>query len=115
VKDNSGKRVLLLGAGMVAEPVVDALVERPEVNLTIASLFEKDAKKLAKNNSRVATSTLDITNKQTVGDLVKAHDVVISLVPATFHPSVAESCIENKKNMVTASYISPAMLKLHER
>ena len=126
---------------MVAEPVVDTLVEKEGVHLTVASLFEKDAKKLAKGHPRVATSSLDISNMKSVGDLVQAHDVVIrflsffisfflpvfsdsgfqccllcfSLVPATFHPLVAEVCIERKKNMVTASYISPAMQALHDR
>ena len=31
------------------------------------------------------------------------------------HPTVAEVCIECRKNLVTASYISPAMRVLHER
>ena len=67
----------MLGAGMVAEPVVDTLVEKAGVHLTVASLFEKDAQKLAKGHPRVTTSSLDLTNMKSVEDLVQAHDVVI--------------------------------------
>lgn len=35
-----------------------------------------------------------------------------SLLPYVFHPDVAKLCIKFKKNMVTASYISPAMREL---
>ena len=115
VKDNTGKRVLLLGAGMVAQPVVDTLTQAAGTRLTIASLHEHDARKLAQGNPRVRIAPLDISNREGVAALVSDSDVVISLVPATFHPSVAEVCIEKRKHMVTASYISPAMGALHER
>ncbi len=42
-------------------------------------------------------------------------DVPFSLLPVPFHPSVAELCIRNRKHLVTASYISPAMKELHDR
>ena len=38
-----------------------------------------------------------------------------SLLPVSFHPTVAELCLQHKKHLVTASYISPAMRDLHER
>ena len=41
-------------------------------------------------------------------------DLVVSLIPAPFHPPVAKAAIKHKKNMVTASYVSPAMAALHD-
>ena len=38
-----------------------------------------------------------------------------SLLPVPFHPSIAKLCIQLGKDMVTASYISPAMRALHEQ
>jgi len=38
----------------------------------------------------------------------------LSLVPATMHVHVAEQCVQQRRNMVTASYISPGMKQLHE-
>ena len=37
------------------------------------------------------------------------------MVPATLHVLVAELCIKNGKNLVTASYISPEMEKLNHK
>lgn len=41
--------------------------------------------------------------------------IVSSLLPVSFHPTVAELCIKHKKHLVTASYISEAMKKLHQK
>ncbi|KAF7314386.1 hypothetical protein MKEN_00911300 [Mycena kentingensis (nom. inval.)] len=49
-----------------------------------------------------------------LGELVSTTDVVISLLPATVHAEVAKSCIQHRKHLVTASYISPAMKELHD-
>lgn len=54
-------------------------------------------------------------DQATVGSLISQSDVVISLLPVPFHPSVAELCIKQRKHLVTASYITPAMKDLHER
>lgn len=43
---------------------------------------------------------------------VAKHDLVVSLIPYTFHAAVIKSAIRNKKNVVTTSYVSPAMLAL---
>ena len=42
-------------------------------------------------------------------DLMKSHDVVVSLLPWTIHADIAKRCIANKVNMVTASYQSDAL------
>lgn len=48
-------------------------------------------------------------------DAVAQHDLVISLIPYTFHATVIKSAIRNKKNVVTTSYVSPAMLELEQQ
>lgn len=46
--------------------------------------------------------------------LVESQDLVISLLPYVLHPVVAKACIESRVNMVTASYITPAMKELEK-
>lgn len=41
-----------------------------------------------------------------------AHDLVISLIPYTFHAAVIKAAIKGKTNVVTTSYVSPAMREL---
>ncbi|KAI8872471.1 hypothetical protein GQ42DRAFT_174340 [Ramicandelaber brevisporus] len=109
---STGKRVLLLGSGMVARPLVEYLLRRPEVNITIASAATGEAEALAAGRKNASVVHLDVSSESAVADLVSKHDVVVSFVPAPLHPIVAEACIANKKHMVTASYISPAMKDL---
>ena len=45
-------------------------------------------------------------------DALSKVDVVISLIPYTYHANVIRSAIRAKKNVVTTSYVSPAMLEL---
>lgn len=48
-----------------------------------------------------------------VRELVASHDIVVSLLPATLHVEIARQCIEHHRDLVTASYVSPAMQALH--
>ncbi|TNN41235.1 Alpha-aminoadipic semialdehyde synthase, mitochondrial [Liparis tanakae] len=56
---------------------------------------------------------LDVSSQEGhLDSLVKDHDLVISMLPYTLHPLIAKHCIHRKVNMVTASYLSPAMKEL---
>lgn len=52
---------------------------------------------------------MDVTNEKALDDLISGHDLVISLIPYTYHPLVIKSAIKFKKHVVTTSYVSPAM------
>ena len=45
---------------------------------------------------------------------VAEHDLVISLIPYTYHAQVIKSAIRNRKHVVTTSYVSDAMRALDE-
>jgi alpha-aminoadipic semialdehyde synthase len=58
---------------------------------------------------------LDVVHrKDLLDDLVRSADLVISLLPYSLHPTVAQSCLEAGTHMVTASYCSPQLQELHE-
>lgn len=58
---------------------------------------------------------LDVSrHPEELDKLVPEHDVIVSLLPYVMHPQVAKCCIKNGRNMVTASYVSPAMRELHQ-
>lgn len=44
---------------------------------------------------------------------VTKHDLVISLIPYTFHATVTKFTIRNKKDVVTTSYVSLTMFGLN--
>ena len=82
------------------------------------SAIENEAAEMVKKYSfeNVHPLTLDcLAEKKQLAQLVNDHDLVISLLPYVFHPQVAEIAIAQKKNMVTASYLSDGMIALNEQ
>ena len=51
-------------------------------------------------------------NTDLLNATVASHDLVISLIPYTFHAAVIKAAIKGKTNVVTTSYVSPAMREL---
>lgn len=43
-----------------------------------------------------------------------AHDVVVSLIPYTYHAAVIKAAIKGKTHVVTTSYVSPSMRELDQ-
>jgi saccharopine dehydrogenase (NADP+, L-glutamate forming)/spermidine synthase len=108
------KTVLILGAGLVARPLVRYLLDQPDLRIEVASRTVSKAEKLVENHPRGAAKELNLKNEEGLKDEVSKADLVISMVPYGFHPKVAEYCIAFKKHMVTTSYVSEAMKKLDE-
>ncbi|KAJ3458541.1 hypothetical protein MRS44_012650 [Fusarium solani] len=72
------------------------------------------AKKLSEGVNLATPISLDVSDEKALDAEVAKHDLVISLIPYTFHALVIKSAIRNKKNVVTTSYVSPAMMELDE-
>ncbi len=105
------KKVLLLGAGMVAKPIADYILTN-NIELTVASRTLSKAEKLVgqqSNGKAIAWNTDDL---DTLDKMVSEHDLTVSLLPYAHHVTVAEFCIKHKKHMVTTSYVSENMRKL---
>lgn len=105
------KNVLLLGSGFVAQPVVDSLAASGDVNVTVACRTLENAQALAKPSKSAAVS-VDVTDDAQLDSILAKHDLVISLIPYIYHPNVVKSAIRTKKDVVTTSYISPALKEL---
>lgn len=106
-------KVLILGAGMVAKPIVQYLLNCG-YTLTVADYYEQKAKEVIDSNPNGIGIQFDVNDKEKLDKLVSEHDLTVSLIPYTYHVEVARYCIKHKKNMVTASYISPAMKALDQ-
>ena len=105
------KNVVILGAGMVVQPIVDYLLNN-QVNVTVASrtLAKAQAAINGHNNGIALAWTID--DIDTLENLVKTNDLVVSLLPYTHHVTVAKLCITHKTNMLTTSYVSEEMKAL---
>ena len=72
------------------------------------------AEKLCSGIKNTHAVSLNVTDSSALDEAVSKVDVVISLIPYTFHVDIIKSGIRNKKNVVTTSYISPAMQELEK-
>jgi saccharopine dehydrogenase (NADP+, L-glutamate forming)/spermidine synthase len=106
------KKILILGAGLVARPLVRYLLDQPDFEVEVASRTVSKAVKLIDNHPQGKASELNLKNEEALKDEISKADLVISMVPYTFHPKVAKYCIDFKKHMVTTSYVSEVMKNL---
>ncbi|PLB45011.1 aminoadipic semialdehyde synthase [Aspergillus steynii IBT 23096] len=109
----SGKKALLLGAGFVCPPAVQALSDAG-VHVTVASRTLSAAEAITSGRSNTSAISLDIANSEALDPAVADADIVISLLPYTLHAAVVKSAITHTKPVVTTSYISPALWDLNE-
>ncbi|GJC94788.1 saccharopine dehydrogenase [Colletotrichum higginsianum] len=107
------QKVLMLGAGFVTRPTLDILSESG-VSVTVACRTLESAKALSAGVKNANPVSLDVTDDQALDREIGNHDLVISLIPYTFHATVIKSAIRQKKHVVTTSYVSPAMLELDQ-
>lgn len=70
------------------------------------------AQKLSAGIANANPVSLDVNDAAALDASVGQHDLVISLIPYTFHAKVIQSAIRTKKHVVTTSYVSPAMEEL---
>lgn len=109
------KKVLILGAGYVSGPVVEYLCREKNVQVTVVSQIKEELEKVEAISPNVECILLDvIRHRDELDKLVPEADVVVSLLPYVMHPEVAKSCIKHGRNMVTASYVSPALKELEK-
>jgi len=106
------KHVLVLGAGMVARPLVNHLLAQPDYSVEVADIIEDRAKALVQGQARGRARSIDLDNQASLEAAVKPSDLVVSLVPYNYHPLIAGHCLKHKKHLVTASYVSDAMRAL---
>ncbi|KAL9611432.1 MAG: hypothetical protein Q9167_003906 [Letrouitia subvulpina] len=104
---------LLLGSGFVATPAVQILSDAG-VHVTVACRTLASAQKLAGNFANTKAVSLDVNDTSALEDATAKHDLIISLIPYTYHIAVVKAAIKAKKNVVTTSYVSPAMQALDE-
>jgi len=112
IQETNMKRVLVLGAGLVAKPLVRYLLEKG-YQVTVATRTASKAEAMIASHPAGKALALRAQDEIVLAQLIKENDLVVSLLPYTFHPVVARHCIANKKHMVTTSYVSAAMQELN--
>lgn len=106
------KNVLILGAGLVARPIVRHVLDRTACRLIVASLEHDHARSLVGDHPRGTAREVDVADVDALDPLIADADVVVSLVPYGFHPRVARIAVRHRVPLVTTSYVSDEMRAL---
>ncbi|MCX6282822.1 MAG: saccharopine dehydrogenase NADP-binding domain-containing protein [Bacteroidetes bacterium] len=100
------QKVLILGAGLVARPIVKHLLSKG-YSVTLASNTPERAEGMIDKHPAGKIVNWEATDEAALDTLIAGHDLTVSILPYTFHVMVARHCIAHGKNMVTTSYVKP--------
>jgi saccharopine dehydrogenase-like NADP-dependent oxidoreductase len=115
------KKILILGSGLISEPLIDYLMKRSENKITIGSnnpdelknILEK--KKGSENFTNLRTTYIDVVSqKSELEGLISKNDIVVGLVPGFLIIYIAQACVEVGRNLITTSYISDSIKSLEK-
>ncbi|PSS36920.1 hypothetical protein PHLCEN_2v1238 [Hermanssonia centrifuga] len=112
VPGKATKKILLLGSGFVAKPAADYIVRDPSNQLTVACRTLATAQEFSAGLPNTTAMSLDVSDAAALEKAVAEHDLVISLIPYIHHVAVIKAAIKAKTNVVTTSYVSPAIREL---
>lgn len=111
------KHILIIGAGLSSSTMISYLLERSydyDWKIVVADVNKALAEEKIKKHANASAVEFDINSNLALTTLVAAADIVVSMLPARFHPLVAEECLKQRKHLFTASYVSPEMQALND-
>lgn len=112
------KTILILGAGLSASSLIRYLLTHAIAHNWQLRITDQDIELVRRkinghpNATALNFNALDPAERRPE---IEHADLVISMLPARFHPEVAKDCVDYKKNLITPSYISPEMRALDEK
>lgn len=111
------KTILVLGAGRSSSALISYLLkiaEQQQWHLRLGDVSLQAARARIGNSRFGEAHQFSIDQEADSHRLISEADVVISLLPAQFHPRVARYCLQWKKHLLTASYVSEEMKTFNE-
>ncbi|SKC45073.1 saccharopine dehydrogenase family protein [Ohtaekwangia koreensis] len=111
------KTILSLGAGRSSAVLISYLLQQAKENgwkILVGDLSVDAARERVGSSPAGEAIRFDVNHEEESIKSIALADVVISLLPAHFHPMVAKYCLALGKHLLTASYVSEEMNALHE-
>jgi saccharopine dehydrogenase (NADP+, L-glutamate forming) len=110
-------QILVFGAGKSATVLIKYLGNITAQKNWICTVADQDLNTLnnkIKGYSNLRAAALSIEDEAARQGLIKAADIVISLLPPGLHFLVAKDCVLLKKNLLTASYLDHQIKSLEK-
>lgn len=113
------KKIVLLGAGRSAIALIKYLLKEATAqdwHLRVGeyAVHLAEEKIAGADKEHASAFEFDIHNPNSFSDEIAEASIVISMLPAAFHPIVAKECLKHKKSMLSASYVSPEIRAMEQ-
>jgi len=109
------KRVVVMGSGMVARPLVRYLLGRSDIALTVTDVDGDRAQALVAGSERGTARAVDARDLSAVRDVLQGAELCVSVLPFQLEPGVAKVALASRCHLVSASYGEEAGFnELHE-
>ncbi|MFN7012843.1 MAG: saccharopine dehydrogenase C-terminal domain-containing protein [Bacteroidia bacterium] len=112
----SAKNILIIGAGRSSSSLIKYLLDesvKHNWHVTVGDMSLEMAQQKVSNHPNGSAILFDINNESQRNEEINKADIVVSMLPAIMHMSVANDCVRLKKHLVTASYVSKEMAALN--
>ena len=112
------QRILVVGAGRSASTLIQYLLDHSQENDWQVIVGDYDlslAKQKVGNHPNGKAIRFDVFDVEQRNDGIRNTDIVVSMLPASMHILLAEDCVFQGKNMVTASYVSEDIAALNDK
>jgi len=110
-------RLLLLGAGRSTSSLIDYLLRYAAQEnwfLTVADANPAHlVPVLAAHTEYARAVPFAVEDEARLDELIQEADIVISMLPALFHAQVARVCVQHRRHLATASYVSEEIKALN--
>ena len=109
--------IFVIGAGRTATALITYLLNNSAEqswNVTVGDFDHNLAEQKIAGHQSGRAIKFNALNDEQRGREISEADIVISFLPPDMHELIAKECLKNKTNMITASYVSPGMMKLDE-
>lgn len=109
------KQILILGAGRSSSSLIQSLLAdtlKNDWQVIVGDIDLEMAKSKIEGHEKAQAISFDIFDEATSKKVIAAADLVISMLPASFHIHVAKICASEGISMLTASYVSPEIKAL---
>jgi saccharopine dehydrogenase-like NADP-dependent oxidoreductase len=110
------KQVLILGAGLSSSSLIRYLLQHASEenwHLTVVDQSLDLIQSKIGQHAHATAKTFDALNPEQRRPEIAKADLVVSMLPAKFHPEIAKDCIDLGVHLLTPSYVSAEMKSMH--
>lgn len=102
-------QILILGAGLSSSSLIQYLLQQADTKGWKVRIGDQSfdlAKSKIQGHPAGEAFAFDVFDEQLRNEAISKADIVVSMLPAGFHPLVARACLQYNCHMLCASYVS---------